>query len=415
MSQTDQAPADGLIQGQITDETIALMRERFGYPNPTLRNGILEVPWNTAVSTDALRHWAWSIGDDNPMYVDPDYGASTRWGGPIAPPGFEMTMGVKRNKPMTPEFEKRTRGALRGVQLFHSGGENFYYAPLTVGTRLCKAEWVQDVQVKQSQFASKSAIVTNGLAYWDASERTVIDGCNWFVHTERRKTTDKDKYAKDEPARYTDEQLAEIEAAYDNEYRRGRDTLYLEDVAPGQVLPRMAKGPITITDQINFYMGAGWLTYGNPPFRLAHENRKRLRGFYSRNEFNGWDTIQRVHWDANLAQQIGVKAMYDIGPIRWAMVCHYLTNWAGDDAFVHRVKYEFRRFNYMGDTTWIQGTVTAARVDERLGPLVELDITGVNQRGHENIRASATVLVASRRHGPARLPSPPPVTPHRAT
>jgi len=204
------------------------------------------------------------------------------------------------------------------------------------------------------------------------------------------------------------EQLAQIEAAYDAEYRRGADTLYFEDVAIGQRLPRMVKGPLTVTDLINLHMGAGWLVYGNWPNRLAYENRKKLRGFYSRNAFNAWDTIQRVHWETQLAQDVGVGTMYDIGPLRQVHISNYLTNFAGDDAWIYRIRFEFRRFNYMGDVTWITGTVTDARVDERLGPLVELAMQGVNQRGEENVCATATLLVASRKHGPAKLPSPPP-------
>jgi hypothetical protein len=68
----------------------------------------------------------------------------------------------------------------------------------------------------------------------------------------------------------------------------------------------------------------------------------------------------------------------------------------------------------MGDTTWIQGVVTEARVDESLGPLISMDISGVNQRGKENIRAKVTLLVDSREHGPMRLPATPPMTEHRS-
>ncbi|MDD3799340.1 MAG: hypothetical protein PHE36_09210 [Novosphingobium sp.] len=67
----------------------------------------------------------------------------------------------------------------------------------------------------------------------------------------------------------------------------------------------------------------------------------------------------------------------------------------------------------MGDVTWLTGTVTDARVDPELGPLVELSVTGTNQRGSENVRATATILVASRKHGPVKLPRAPGPTPYR--
>ena len=100
--------------------------------------------------------------------------------------------------------------------------------------------------------------------------------------------------------------------------------------------------------------------------------------------------------------------------MRQLHISHYLTNYVGDDAWIHRIRFEFRRFNYLGDVTWLTGQATAARVDEKLGPLLELEVRGTNQRGDDNIVANATVLVASRQHGPVRLPTRPAPPPYRA-
>jgi acyl dehydratase len=422
---------DGLVIGRITEADVAMMRERIGYPNPTLRKGVLRKPWNTVATADAIRRWAECTGDTNPLYNEDEYAKHTRWGGPIAPPGFEWSMGIDRALAVPEELNARTHRALRGVQLYHSGAEYVYFNPIREGSRLFKSEYVADIEEKQSRFASRSVIVNNETYWWDQEERVAITSSRWFVHAERQSLADKAKpgeeesiAAEDMPEKpgntedrtteYSDQQLAEIEAAYDQEYQRGKDTLYLEDVKVGQSLPRMVKGPLTITDMINIHMGAGWLTYGNPPYRLAYENRKLLRGFYSRNEFNAWDTVQRVHWDVSLARRVGVKNLYDIGPMRFVMLCHYLTNFAGDDAWVHRIRYELRAFNYVGDTTWITGIVTGARIDPVLGPLIELEIKGTNQREQHNIIATATILVASRVTGLPKLPPPAPMTPHRA-
>jgi acyl dehydratase len=398
---------DGLVMNRITDESVELMRRRIGYPNPTLRVGAISAPWNTVATADAIRRWSICIGDDNPFFCDPEHAAKSVWGQTVAPPGFEKSMGILQDRPMEAAFARETSKALRGIQLYHSGGENIYYAPIIEGTKLYRTRYVDKVEDKKSEFAGRSVVVTNGLKLWDENGRVFVQGSDWFVHAERTKSSGKGKYAEETPAHYTDEHLAEIEAAYDNEYRRGVDTLYLEDVQVGQELPRMVKGPLTVTDLINLHMGAGWLVYGNWPNRLAYENRKKLRGFYSRDAFNAWDTVQRVHWDEELAQKVGVRMMYDIGPVRQMHLCHYLTNYAGDDAWIHRVRFEFRRFNYMGDVTWLNAKITQARIDPELGPLVELEISGVNQRGSENIRGSATVLVASRTYGPVRLPGAP--------
>ena len=125
--QTKEKTDDGLVRSMLTDESIDLMRQRIGYPNPTVRTGFTEEPWNTIATADAMRRFSYCIGDDNPLYCDPEYAKNTRWGQTIAPPAFEKSMGIMGNAIIEdPEWEKATSKALRGVQLFHSGGENFY-------------------------------------------------------------------------------------------------------------------------------------------------------------------------------------------------------------------------------------------------------------------------------------------------
>jgi acyl dehydratase len=413
------ALADGeLIKGRISDESVDMMRRRIGYPNPTVRSGTVTLPWNTACTPDAVRHWCEGYGDANPLYVDPSYGSGTRWGGQIAPPGFEATMGYDRSPQPPDDLARETRGALRGVQLFHSGNESRFYRPIEPGDVLDKSQVVDQVDDKErSAFAGRSVIVTNLLNWVDQRGVVVTDQRKWFVHAERKPVTseaegeraaEKAERPRDQAASYTDEQLDEIEAAYDAEFLRGPGTLWFEDVKVGEQLPTMVKGPLTITDMINMHMGGGWFGYGNPPLRLGYENRKKMRGFYTKNEFGAWDVVQRVHWDTVLARKVGVPATYDIGPMRWAWLIHYCTNWCGDDGWLFRVRGEFRKFNYMGDTTWITATVTDSRVDPDLGPLVDIEVTGTNQRGQHNINGNATLLVASRAHGAVRLPDPPP-------
>lgn len=405
--------AQDLDRGKITDEGIEKMRRLIGFPNPTLRSGSVTRPWNTEATYDAIRHFAEGYGDDNPLFTDERYGQQTRWGQQIAPPGFEATMGFDRSPEVPAELRKETRGALRGVQLYHSGNEARFYRPVTAGVRLDKVYVISDVQEKASSFAGRSVIVTNNIQ-WYENDTVYVDMDKWFVHAERRRRDRKESAEGAsktgwEPHVYTDEQIEEIERLYAQEFVRGAETLFFEDVVEGEELPVMVKGPLTITDMINFHMGAGWLVYGNPALKLASFQRKAMPGFYSRNRHNAWDVVQRVHWDEDLARAVGVPTTYDIGPMRWSWLLHYCTNWAGDDGWVFRARCEFRKFNYMGDTTRITARVAEQRVDASLGPLVELEISGKNQRDEENISGSATILLPSRDHGPVILPDPPTV------
>lgn len=405
----------GTIEGAVTDEGIALLRRRIGFTNPTVRLGILSKPKNVTASADAIRQWAEGIGDTNPFYNDEAYATATRWGGPVAPPGFEASMGIARHPVMADaEEDARTRKALRGVGLFHAGSEHFYYRPVTPGTVLYRSQWLADVAEKAGDFAGRAVMATNAQSWWNQDDIVVATGSNWYFHGERRRRSAGEKNGADIAPFYSDEQLEEIERTYDAEYIRGADTLYLEDVSETTTLPTMVRGPLTLTDLINYNMAQGWAGYGCPPHRLARENRKRLRGFYSRNDVNAWDTVQRVHWDPAVPGDAPSRRLYDYGAMRYAMLCNYLSNFAGDDSWVFFVRYELRKFNYMGDTTWLNADIVDARVDEHLGPLIDLQVRGVNQRGQENITASATILIPSRKHGPVRLPEPPPMTPHRS-
>jgi acyl dehydratase len=399
--------ADQLLHGKITDESVALMRQRIGYPNPTLRTGYVRWPWNEFASTDSIRQFAHGYGDLNPLYTDRSYGPLTRWGSMVAPPGYEWTMGIDRSPEVPEELRVTTRHALRGVHLFNAGHEGWFYRPIVPGDTFYRSGVLADVQEKKSEFAGRSVIATNQHEWWDDAGLVVARRRPWYIHAERREVKADGPRPRDERASYTSEQLAEIDAAYDNEYIRGKDTLYFEDVLVGDTCSRMVKGPFEVTDLINFFMGAGWYGYGFPALRLARENRRSLRGFYSLDDFGAWDAIMRIHWQDEMARKIGVTGAYDIGPVRWTWLVHYCTNFAGDDGWVYRVRGEFRRFNYVGDTTWIDATVTAKRVDPELGPLIELSLTGENQRGQQNISGSATILLSSREHGPVRLPTPP--------
>ena len=45
-------------------------------------------PWCYEATRDNIRHYAHGIGDDNPLWCDPDYARATRYGTIIAPPSF---------------------------------------------------------------------------------------------------------------------------------------------------------------------------------------------------------------------------------------------------------------------------------------------------------------------------------------
>jgi hypothetical protein len=89
---------------------------------------------------------------------------------------------------------------------------------------------------------------------------------------------------------------------------------------------------------------------------------------------------------------------YDYGVQRQCWFYHHLSDWVGDDACIVRMEDSIRKFNYMGDTQFLTGTVTAKR-EEGGQHLVDLELHMTNQRDTETAYGSATIALASRANG----------------
>ena len=129
-------------------------------------------------------------------------------------------------------------------------------------------------------------------------------------------------------------------------------------MAVGDVVGPMVKGPLTVTDMVCWHVGMGMGLYGVSALRLGAANRRRIPRFFHRDPQNVPDVMQRVHWDPEFARRSGNPTTFDYGRMRETWLIHLCTDWMGDDAWLWRLDCQFRRFNYVGDTQWLRGTVT---------------------------------------------------------
>ena len=258
------------------------------------------------------------------------------------------------------------------------------------------------------KFANRSVLVTYISVKMNQRGEVVCTSRTLAIHTERKTARDKGKYSAIEPAFYSDEDIAKIDAIYEREAPRGKDIRWWEDVEIGQDLRPMAKGPLTETDMIVFHAGGyGFVPYAPSANRIAYENRQRIAPFYVKNEYGIPDVAQRVHWDSAWAQAIGNPMAYDYGVMRDCHLSHFITDWMGDDGWLVQQSSEIRKFNYIGDTHTITGEVTGKRVDDEGRHLVEIAMRGTNQRQVVTCPGTAVVALPSRAHGPVVLPEPP--------
>ncbi len=390
----------------ITDDGLDRLRARINVPEPWP-----QPPHHRAISTDTFRHVAECYGDDNPLWCDPSYGPTTRWGGPIAPPplvGGDTLIGFDEVTEVPGDKRVLMKGdPLRGVHAFYAASAREWWAPLVPGVHVTRRNALVGVLDKPSDFAERAVHEWSAQAFRDAKGPLLSAQLRNMVRTERTKARERKKYDEVETRAYSDEEIDEIEAQYAREAARGDDPRWWEDVEVGDVVGPLVKGPFIVTDVISWHVGMGVGLYGIKPFRLAHRNRLRIPRFFHRDPLNVPDVMQRVHWDPEFAQRSGNPTTFDYGRMRETWLIHLCTDWMGDDAWLWRLDCEFRLFNYVGDTQWVRGAVTRRYLGEGDRPAVDLDLECVNQRGQVTTPGHATILLPCSEHGRVRMPEPP--------
>lgn len=390
------------LQYELTDEDLERAKLLLGVDTANRSREL-----HSATTADTLRNWSLGVGDDNPLYTDDDYGATTRWGTQL---GHGTHAGHIKTPmlgdPIPAEVKAATKGLFRGVHVFVSGGSWDWYRPVRPGERYYSYAGEETLDVKRSEFAGRSAVQVRRDVVLNQFGDVVGVYRILRVLTERKKSREKGKYAEIEPAHYTDEDYERIDAIYAEEGPRGAEKRWWDDVQIGDQLQPMVKGPLTVTDVHAFHAGGyGFVPYGLHGQRVGYKNRQRIKPFYIKDAQGIWDVAQRLHWDSSWAKAIGNPMAYDYGVLRQAWFFHQVSDWIGDDGFVEQMSDSIRKFNYLGDTQFLTGEVLEKREQDGRH-LVDLKLSMVNQRDVETAYATATVSLPSRTGG---LPALPPV------
>jgi len=392
--------------GRITDEGVARLCARVGVAEPHPQPPHYRLP-----TLDTFRNVAIAYGDDNPLWCDPSYGETTRWGSAIAPPplvGGDTLVGEDEVTVVAPEQRQLMKGdPLRGVHAFYAASAREWWSPLYPQRRVFRRNALVAALEKTSEFAGRAVHEWTAQVFRDEQGGLLSGQYRLMVRTERDQARKNKKYGGVVLGAYTDDQIDEIEAQYGRERARGSDPRWWEDVNVGDEVGPMVKGPLTVTDMICWHAGMGMGLYGVQPLRLGYQNRMRIPRFFHRDSQNVPDVMQRVHWDPDFARRTGNPTTYDYGRMRETWLIHLCTDWMGDDAWLWKLDCEFRRFNYVGDTQWLRGRVVRKLLMPGDRPAVELELDAVNQRAESTTPGHATILLTSREYGPVRLPDPP--------
>ena len=369
--------------GRITEEGVEQLRRRMNKVYP------IKEPFIRYVNADSIRHAARAIGDMNPLWIDPAHGQASRYGRCIAPPAllYAVTWG---------SWDMRRGEGLPGVHGLHASDKWTYYRPLRDGDEVHATTELTALEERTGKYAGRSKMQRRALKYYNQRDELVARCLMSFVRTEREAGKEAGKYMSIPKAKYSDAEIRKIDADTAAEEVRGSRSRFWENVTVGDPIQPVVRGPLTVGDMIAWMMGVGsphirsgqyWLAYRRQSPKIAVKDP----------ETGIPQPVERVHWDAFMAAEIGMPAPYDYGSQRGAWATHLMTNWAGDDGWVAEVFAQYRGMNFLGDTVWIKGEVTDKWRGVKSGiGYVACEFHALNQRGDDIMPGTAIVALPSK-------------------
>lgn len=361
--------------------------------------------WNTAATIDNIRHYAFGLGDINPLFHDLEYGRQSVQGTTVAPPMFLYSI-----------YDGEIAPGLGGLLGMHRGSDWHFYDWVRLNDEVRATAELRDVSLITSS-RGLSRIQQNGTSKYfvetpsgesklvGMQDQTVIrmpgPGVEGGLNFEPR---DQHEYSSDE--------LEDIERQVLATEIRGADTRFWDDVKPGDKLGRAVKGPYTRMSMICYYAGA----IGSAGYRafdawwrnrdLALNNPDALPNAFDPAYFAGTGISSMGHHDPKVGQTMGMPGAYDNGNQRVGLVGTCLTNWMGDDGFLYEYTHDLRLPVIIGDTMFIDAevvdTAPSSDADEQVAPAlrgrgeVSIALTATNQLGQKVSTGTARVLLRKR-------------------
>lgn len=355
-------------------------------------------PWCSEVSKDAIRHFCLGVGDDNPLWLDSEYGKSSIYGCNLAPPFFVQSV---------------AHAAAHGAQPVNAplanlfGGQDLeWFKVIKEGDHLTATKRQTSVYEKKGKRGNRLLFVDAEAIYKNQNNEIVAKSIAHEIyiphHAKEGVVAIYAERSKNTPYKYSQEEINKIDEGI-NRSRRSRTGwkgLRFEDIRVGDELVPKVKGPWRIGDHIAFLGAVGYFSGAMELAHMDSQNPFATRGTRTVPTLNpATNTLmpgRDAHFDQFLLYARGLPAPFDQGPHRIAFAQHLITDWMGDRGFLKTLSVQIRKPVFYGDTTWLEGKVVGKRVvpsEERFEPefLIDVKITGTNQLGEINMTGSAIV------------------------
>tara|TARA_R110002124_G_scaffold41518_1_gene128673 strand:- start:7543 stop:8610 length:1068 start_codon:yes stop_codon:yes gene_type:complete len=308
------------------------------------------------VNRPMIRHWAQAMGDNNPVYTDADFAATTRHGGLVAPPTMiqAWTMkGLEGPAPGTSDIDPMAGAsdamvAAGYVAVVATNCEQRYLRYVKPGEKLHHRHRLESISDQKQTSLGAGYFLTQILEYCTEDGEKVAE----MRFTILRYDPDKRDPVRSSPARPAVTGAAEgsghgSDADVNAGWTGQAMTPFFDQVSVGDTLPDLA---IKIT----------------PTLIVATAIASR--------------DYQDVHHDKARAQELGSPDIFMNILTSNGLVGRYITDWAGPEAILLSVKIRLGAPNYPGDTMVMSGQVTGKR-EEAGRHIVEVAVTGMNSLG----------------------------------
>jgi len=345
------------------------------------------------VTTDAIRRYANGLGDANPLWHSEDRGHTSVYGGSIAPPSF-----------LNAVSEGQAIVGLPGLIATFTGAEWEWFRVIRSGDRFSVTNQLLPLRDKTRANGPRQYLQSGVLRYMDPSG-AVVGECTWHMMRTEMKLGGRSGNKKKRPGEtidvhaYSEDEMEEIYLGLDREEIRGSVARYVEDVAEGEEIAAVVKGPLSISDMVAWAGGISWwrteLAHG-PKLRFLRDHP----GLSYRDPRSGApEPIANSHFEAGAARILmGSPLPLDLGFQRVAWLSHPLTNWMSDHGFLGKLDVRLKGFVRFGDTNWCRGRVVRTWLEGAEGR-VELEVSSENQRGETTAGGRAIVVLPSRKTG----------------
>jgi acyl dehydratase len=300
------------------------------------------------VTRDGIRNFAYAIPDHSGLYIDGEYAATTRWGSPIAPPGYLYAFG-------SPAWLSKLDGIVDAEGNELTNGDNAteqwdFHLPVRPGDTILSHGKVVGAEIKQSRKLGDAVLVNEEMRYTNQRGERVATLTSYSFRFNNAKAASGGEVASGyppmEPGQFTRNQATppRLPGTFPQPEPRYDARRYFEDVAIGEVLPSWTLPRLKVADIAMFNAettGGGYDRIG----RMGHIPDSFAPG------------VLRIQWFGSL-----------------------MMRWGGPDSFVRHIAQRNEDWVLVGFDIVFSGTVTGKSVIDGRG-IVEIALACHSELG----------------------------------